>query len=491
MPRWCVALLIALLLFSGRLSAEDPVRDAVVKIHVTQRPPDFLRPWTKGRPSKTSGTGVIIDGNRILTNAHVVLYHSRVHVQANQSSKRELAEVLAMAPEVDLALVSVKDKSFFEGKPALEISSDLPRLKQTINVYGYPIGGEQISITEGIISRIECTRIFSGYGLRIQIDAALNPGNSGGPAIMDGKMAGLAFSVVSGADNIGYVIAAEELERFLANIPDGEYLEKPDFYDSVQTVENESLRSWLKLSAEQGGLVVTEPESEDENYPLKELDVITKIGDYELDRKGNVQITEDLKLSHRYLVPRLALDNKLPATVIRDGKLIDVQLPMIRNRELLVPELNGTYPEYFIFGPMVFTTPSQEFLKAVRYATATLASLESPLVSRWLDKPAFEGEELVILGSRLFTHASSEGYERTAFAVVKEINGVPVRNLKHAAELLRDCEEEYVRLDLDGAATNLLTFNYQEIIDATEEILEDEGIRSQYSDSLKSVFEGE
>ena len=468
--------------------SEVDVRDAVVKVHVSQRSPDFLRPWTKGRSQQSSGSGVIISGNRILTNAHVVLYANRVHVQGNQSSKRILAKVIAVAPEVDLALLQLTDESFFEDKPALDISDELPKLKNTINVYGFPIGGEQMSVTEGIVSRIECSRIaYTGVGLRLQIDAALNPGNSGGPAIADRKIVGLAFSGITTADNIGYVIAAEELTRFLAHVSEeGEYAGKRAMYDGTQTVENEALRDWLQLDADQGGLVVTSPYEKD--GPLQKMDVITKLGKHELDRKGYVQITADMKLNYQYVVPHLDNDGKIPATIIRNGETKEIEIPVHTGRELLIPVLAGEYPSYFIHGPILFTTPSQEFLKQIRYAAISLANLESPLINRSVERPSEPGHQLVIIGPRLFTHATSEGYQGTGLGVVQTIDGIEVKSLAHAATLLQEGSGEYVKLELKGCVTKLLTFRREEIADATDEILEDESIRSQYSDDLQSVF---
>lgn len=468
---------------------EQDLRNAVVKVHVTQRPPDFLRPWTKGRARETSGSGVIIEGNRILTNAHVVLYASRVHVQGNQSSQRVLAKVVSVAPDVDLALLEIGDDEFFEDKPTLEISNELPKLKDKINVYGFPIGGEQLSVTEGIVSRIECARLaYSGVGLRLQIDAALNPGNSGGPAVANGKVVGLAFSGITTADNIGYVIGAEELSRFLSSVTDGQYTGKPALFDSMQTVENESLRQWLKLDDSQGGLLVTDPY--DPDGPLERLDVITKLGDFELDRKGYIKVADDLKLNFQYAIPRVVVDDKVPATIVRDGTSSVVQVPVHTERELLIPVLAGDYPSYFIYGPILFTTPTQEFLKVIRGAAISLANRESPLIRRSVERPPEPGDELVIVGPRLFTHSTSEGYSGISFGVVERINGTDVKCLAHAAEILLDSSDEFIELELKGSATQVLTFRREEIAEVTEEILEDEGIRSQYSNDLKPVFEG-
>ncbi|MCA9215209.1 MAG: hypothetical protein KDB27_19210, partial [Planctomycetales bacterium] len=158
------------------------------------------------------------------------------------------------------------------------------------------------------------------------------------------------------------------------------------------------------------------------------------------------------------------------------------------DREMLIPVLAGNYHSYFIHGQILFTTPSQEFLKGLRAATMTLAGMESPLVTRSVERPK-PGEELVMIGPRLFTHSTSEGYEGIALGVVERIDDTDVTNLAHAAKLILEGSGEYVKLQLKGCATQILTFRREEIANATEEILEDEGIRSQYSDDLAEIFE--
>ena len=85
--------------------------------------------------------------------------------------------------------------------------------------------------------------------MRIQVDAALNPGNSGGPAIANGKIVGLVFSIIPNADNIGYLIPVDEIRMFLNDIQDGKYEGKPKLLDNMQTVENKALREKLGLDA--------------------------------------------------------------------------------------------------------------------------------------------------------------------------------------------------------------------------------------------------
>ena len=211
-------------------------------------------------------------------------------VEPNQSGEKLAATVEFVAPGIDLAVLKLEDESFFDKRAPLPRAEKLPEIKEAVIVYGYPTGGSSLSITKGIVSRIE----FVGYGahtqgLRIQIDAAINPGNSGGPALVDDKMIGLTFSGIRGADNIGYIIPTEEVDLFLKNIADGKYECKPMMNDQLQTLENDALRAKLGFQKKSVGVVVHEPDSTEPDYPLKKWDVITKIGDHDDRQRLHVQ----------------------------------------------------------------------------------------------------------------------------------------------------------------------------------------------------------
>jgi S1-C subfamily serine protease len=486
MPLFVVVVFFCL---SAWVDAKDQTSNSVVKVFATRREPDFVRPWSKGTPQETAGSGVIFEGKRILTNAHVVLYASQVFVQADQSTERVPAKVTAIAPGIDLAVVEVENPAFFDQRPPLPLATGIPAVKQTVSVYGYPIGGEQISVTQGIISRIEYTGIYNLVrALRIQIDAALNPGNSGGPAVVDGKIVGLVYSKFAQGENIGYLISAEDIELFLQGVRDGAYRGKPQLWDYLQSTENEALRAKLGLD-KQSGMVVTHPFSLSPDYPLKKWDVVTQIGDEPIDSQGNVKIRDDLRVSFQYLVPKLAKEGRVPLTIVRDRKASQVQVPVRSDGNFVIPFLRGSYPRYFVCGPMVFMSASQELsgrLAAGAGATVLMAA-KNPLLSRGMDTPAFEGEEIVMLGYGLLPHKTSKGYTPPPFSVVSHVNGTAVRNLAHLVELLRDAKDEFLTIDLAGLAAPMV-FRRDEALKATDDILSDEGIRKQYSDDLEKVW---
>jgi S1-C subfamily serine protease len=473
----------------------QPIENSVVKVFATMRYPDPFKPWTKQAPTDITASGVVIEGKRILTNAHVVLYASQVQIQANAAGDKLSATVVAVAPGIDLAVLQLDDPTFFDTHPPVARASQLPRIKDTVLAYGFPTGGSSLSITKGIVSRIEFVSYnFPVSGLRIQVDAAINPGNSGGPAIAGDKMIGLAFSKLGGdSQNIGYIIPNEEVDLFLKDIAGGQYHGKPAMYDDLQTLENPALRDFLKLDKAVEGMVVHRAYKSDASYPLKEWDVITRIGDTPIDNQGMIKLDKDLRVSFAYLIQRLAKDGELPLTVVRATKQLQIRLPVSPEHPTLVTDLHGSYPSYFIYGPLVFSTATWQFLSSVENNTSMLRMLgfvKSPLVSRAFDPPDADLDELVVISSPFFPHKIANGYSSPIGSVVYSVNGTRVRSLRQMVALLRDLKDPFVTIEFDQKGGEALVFVHQAIMTATDEILTDNGVRAQGSPDTLAVWQG-
>ena len=475
-------------------ATQAAIQNSVVKVFATMRYPDPFKPWTKQAPSEVTASGAVIEGKRILTNAHVVLYASQVQIQANAAGDKVPATVVAVAPGIDLAVLQLDDKTFFDTHPPLARAATLPRIKDAVLAYGFPTGGNSLSITKGIVSRIEFVAYnYPVSGLRIQVDAAINPGNSGGPAIAGDKMIGLAFSKLGGdTQNIGYIIPNEEVELFLKDIADGHYDGKAAMYDELQTLENPVLREYLKLDKSVEGMVVHRPYKTDAAYPLKEWDVLTRIGDTPIDNQGMIKLDKDLRVSFAYLVQRLAHDGKVPLTLVRAGKPMQIQLPVSAEHPTLVTDLRGGYPSYFIYGPLVFSTATWQLLSNIETNAGLLRMLgavKSPLITRALDPPDAETEEFVVVSSPFFPHKLANGYSNPAGSVVNSINGTHVRSLKHLVALLRDLKDPFVTIEFDQKGNEALVFSRTAMLSATDEILTDNGVRAQGSPNMMAVWQ--
>jgi S1-C subfamily serine protease len=415
-----------------------------------------------------------------------------VEIQANQSGDKVSATVEAIAPGIDLAVLKLDDESFFDTHPPLPRAKMLPEIKDTTMVYGFPEGGTSLSITKGIVSRIEFAVFnYPVSGLRIQIDAAINPGNSGGPAIVGDKMIGLAYSRLTSAQSIGYIIPSEEIELFLNDIADGHYDGKPAMLDTFQTLENPALRSYLKLDKSVDGILVHKPASDDSSYPLKEWDLITKIGDKPVDDEGMVKIGPNLRIYFTYFVQKTVKNGNVPLTIVRKGKEMHVDLPVSSNYPMLLRDLGDSYPPYFICGPMAFTIASKQMVESLNSSarlSSWLNTMGSPLLTSVGRKVSFDGEELVVVPSPFFPHKLSKGYSDPQVQVVKGINGIRVKNLAHLVQLLRDSKDDFVVVEFENRFGETMVFPRAEMQAATDDILNDNGIRSQGSSDTLAIW---
>lgn len=480
--------LLALALGVTLCRADDQhVQDSVVKVFATYRAPSFDRPWTKEAPEEFTGSGFVIDGDRIITNAHVVEQASQVFVQPNKSSDRLRAEVVAISQDIDLAVLRLRRDSereaFFGSHAPVKLLDGLPPIGATVQAIGFPMGGDQLSVTEGVVSRIEFVNYSQSVaGLRVQVDAALNPGNSGGPMILGSDVVGVTFSGIETAENIGYVIPSEEIRIFLADVEDGTYDGKPTLHArGFQTCENPALRARLGLSDDQTGLAYT-GQFEHDNVPLEKWDVLDKVADYDVDNAGLITIEDDLRVLWPVLLQRIGGDGSVPMTVIRDGKQVELTVPVDNIDRNVILALGDAYPDYFVYGPLVFTRGYRELGWWLMY------NPDSPLVRRGDQEREFDGEELVLVSSQLLPHPITKGYEIGGMPTLKSVNGVKIKNISHLIETLRDLQDEYVEFVFYDRDQETLIFKRAEIEDAAEEILEDNGIRNRTSPALRDLW---
>jgi S1-C subfamily serine protease len=467
--------------------------DSAVKVIAAVRYPNPVRPWAKGASAENIGTGVVIDGGRVLTSAHLVMYATEVHVQDRPGGDKVEATVQALGPDVDLAVLTVKDDKFVRQRPALPRSRRLPKVQDAVTVYGFPIGGNDLSVTKGVVSRID----FGAYGARgagmvIQVSAAINPGNSGGPAVVDGAMVGIVQSRVSEAENIGSIIPAEEIDLFLDNSKDGRYAGKPAEAAGTgfQRFENPALRRMLKVGPAVKGVLVQPPERPDPCYPLRAFDVLTKIGGRAIDNEGMVQQENGTRVPFLLLIPKLARGDAVPVTVLRDGREVAVALPVTRRDNRLLRDYEGEPIAYFIHGPLVFAPANGDAVPLYGRMNPALYASDSPLITRRFERVSFPGEELVVITAPMFAHKITKGYGDPVGRVVKEVNGVRIKNLRHLVETLRDCADEYLTFRFADEWGEVLVFDRAEMDRATEEILEDNGIAASRrgSDDLLRVW---
>ena len=502
---------LAVALCAGLVTCCSAVEDTdlpqtVVKVFAAKRTLNLSSPWRRGDVKSATGSGVWLGGRRILTNNHVILYASRVSVQTSGAAERHNAKVIAHSPEMDLAILEIESEDLFAGLQPPAFLDALPEPRAPVQVYGYPTGGTSQSVTEGIVSRIEYQNYNYGtHGLRIQVDAALNPGNSGGPAFMEGKIAGIVFSRLRQGDNIGYLIPGEEVQLFLQDIEDGQYDGKPRLLDRFQNLQNEALRQKFALDAKTTGVLVKKPFSPDPEYPLQVGDIVTHVGNHPVDNVGRVKLENGLRVSLQYLIPRLAADGQVGLTIVRRAEPLQVAVPVQRPHPRLIPPLKGRYPVYFVYGPLVLVEATSEFIGSLETMAGTqntrqraaaigllraMSQRKSPLLARRFDPPAFDGERLVMIAAKLLPHPIGSGYRNPQTQIVVSVNGTPIRNLAHAVETLRDLKDSLITFEFADQGAETLVFDRQKVLDSMEDIRIDSGIVRQGSPKLLEIWDG-
>jgi hypothetical protein len=124
-----------------------PVQKSLVRITATEVAPDYRAPWNAGMLGRGVGAGFVIDGNRIMTNAHVVSNSRYLTVERDGDPNKYPAKVLFVAHDCDLALITVDAPNFYKNMLPLKFGG-IPELESTVSAYGYPIGGERVEMPE-------------------------------------------------------------------------------------------------------------------------------------------------------------------------------------------------------------------------------------------------------------------------------------------------------------------------------------------------------
>ncbi|XP_042377689.1 protease Do-like 2, chloroplastic [Zingiber officinale] len=423
--------------------------NAVVKVYCTHTAPDYSLPWQKQRQFTSTGSAFMIGDGKLLTNAHCVEHGTQVKVKRRGDDTKYVAKVLARGIECDIALLAVESEEFWKGAEPLRFGQ-LPCLQDSVTVVGYPLGGDTISVTKGVVSRIEVTSYAHGSSdlLGIQIDAAINPGNSGGPAFNDrGECIGVAFQVFRSEDteNIGYVIPTTVVSHFLDDYErNGKYTGFPSLGVLLQKLENPALRACLKVPSNEGVLVRRVEPTSPANDVLKEGDVIVSFDGVQVGSEGTVPFRSTERIAFRYLISQKFSGDVAELGIIRDGTYMRVQT-VLETRVHLVPfHIEGGQPSYLIVAGLVFTPLSEPLIEEECEDSIGLKLLAKARYSL----ARFKGEEIVIL-SQVLANEVNIGYEDMGNQQVVKFNGTPIKNIRHLAHLVDSCKDKYLIFEFE------------------------------------------
>jgi len=419
--------------------AESKIAGSVVKIYAVTAPWDYMKPWTREASSQVSGSGCIIDGGRILTSAHVIADTQFIQVKRAGKAEKYAARVEVVAHECDLAILKVEDDVFFAGAAAVPLG-DLVRPQDKVAVYGFPQGGEEMSVTAGIVSRVEkndyahsMVELLCG-----QIDAAINVGNSGGPVIKDGRLVGVAFQAGKG-ENISYMVPAPVIRRFLKDSADGTYGGTPGLEIYVQTLENPDLREKLGLraAAHKGrGIAVREIlHGSPADGLLMERDVILAVDGQPVAQDGTVEFRRGERTDYEIVIQEKFLGDSIEVEVFRDGetKKIPIVLNVRKHARRMIEKVEyDRPPTYYLVGGLVFQPLTFNYMALWSKGDAPTRLLYYGIMAR-----KSENLRQAVVLTAILADELNAGYQASEDEIIVEANG---HRLKDFSDLVRAVE---------------------------------------------------
>lgn len=364
-------------------NVKDEASSGIVRVYIVHETREHLKPYRQGDLAQRMGTGFFIDDRTLVTNQHIVEGARSIKVEGVRSRER-FAMRLASKPSIrfDLATLEFVDEDERErfqriNGPiaALEWASwDEARPGGQVAVLGFG-NSEKLVATQGIISSWEARH--DPYQRRldhvtlIRTDAAVNPGNSGGPAISpEGRVIGISARYGAG-ENIGLLIPFSTAKQVVSVMSEQGQFVKTNTGIIAYNL-NPVSRKALQVGPEQAGLVVSHVL---ENSPaaragIERWDIITAVNDYAIEH-GEIGHPVIGNVPWWFAVNTAAPGTDLKLDIKRQGVDSTVSMVMkpIEMPRVWLPTEGADYPlEWGYLGGLVITEVTRELLEKIESA---------------------------------------------------------------------------------------------------------------------------
>jgi hypothetical protein len=442
--RWPASLIVALALAAAACktapgpgpgtAAHRPApaspRQAVVSVIVNGQDPDFGSPWMKGQPAQRRINGLVVEGNRILVHARRIANHTLILVEKRGESKRYEAAVEVVDYEVPLALLSVKDPSFWEGLEPLRIADEVP-VEGDVTICRWLDSG-QFEEARAVVKQLRVESHYPGAAqlLTLELSSSINASGWGEVVVVDGEAVGIT---TSSAQDLLPTLAAPVLRQFLEQARGGNYKGFAGAGFSWQRLSNPALRERLGLGPDEGGIRVREVLGYGSAAGvLRPGDVVLEIGGHRIDERGKFEHPEYGRLFFDVLfTDGVSPGDKLPVAISRGGQrqTVELQLSALGPEDGVVPRyVIDRDPEYVEVGGLVFQPLTLDYLRQWQgwWENGPLYLLVA--MEARAGHPKTPGERMVVL-SKVLPDAVNLGYAELGALLVSRVNGREIHGL--------------------------------------------------------------
>lgn len=437
---------------------------SVFLVQVIGRNFNYVRPWASGDRFRAAGSCFAIKHKSkryLVTNYHVVENAEYVVIDVNNYMYE--CRISKTAPEFDLAIIEPIDEKFYDVCVFLEFGQE-PRKMDEVMIVGFPMNGNNMSVTRGMISRFECTHFGYGFAcLSMQVDVSSAPGSSGGPLLLNGKVVGVhrgRYGIM--ATVVHMVLLQKLMER--------KYEAQCSSYLTTMPLTQGAFKKYY--NSEQGALVIDiQPANKGKIVmPFEYEDVVTKVNGLPVMSDGRVAVYGDA-ISFQCYVTTFDPDTEIPVEIVRAGRpmTLKVKFParthdvvafhpkQFRNNYAVVMGL-GFIPASAMYSRQL--VPSNKEGEVNQYHCYIIETVNNSKFETGFDDKLPGVQEYVML-SEVVPDVRNRNVNVENMRLL-EVNGVRVFNIQH---LLALCQEA-------AGKTPFLKFkftdNYTVVIDISD-----------------------
>lgn len=427
-------------------SAQDSSpENSIVRVNATLQSYSFLRPWEKGAPTPRRGLGALLSDNRVLITAEMCVNSTFLELEHPSSGARVPAKIAGIDYEANLAVLEAanSDSEVFKGLTPLELGTST-KAGDALDVWQIEDNGDGVS-TEVEVLRVTVGRyfipgsVFMMYQVKGSLQSRVNSFTL--PVIKGGKLAGMLLSY-SSKEQTANVLPTPIIEKFLADLEDGDYKGFPNLGISFSQTLDETLRDFVGITDKDGGIFVRNiaKEGSADKAGIEKGDVILSIGGQPIDSRGNYEHPEYGKLSFSHLVRGGAkTGDVVKVEVIRDGEPMSIDVELARKLPedyLIDPYMFDRGPKYLIFGGLIFQELTLPYLQSWGDEWPNRAPFK--LVHANANPEPFEeeGREKLVFLSNVLKTPSTLGYEAINSAIITDVNGQSIKNIQDLARAI-------------------------------------------------------
>src|SRR5436305_11425694 len=462
-----------------------PKELSLVRVNVTGQPYDYVRPWQKKAPFSKRALGAVLPQGRVLVTADLVSNQNYVELERAESGEKTAANVVVIDNEANLALLEPADKKFLEGISPLDIASH--------TVVGDRIAAWQLEptgalvATEGLVTTIQMTKYPTDVGqfltYRISLPMQYRENSYTIPLVKSNKLAGLLLRYDPRSQLID-AIPAPIITHFLKEAEGEHYRGFPAVGFSFFPTRDPQLRKYAGQTGKPSGVYVTsiEPGMPAMKAGMQTGDIVTSIGNHEIDQNGNyvdplygkIEFT-NLISAHSYA------GDVLPFQIQREGKPMELKVTL-EHRDakdyVSPPYALDEAPKYLVLGGLIFQELSRQYLKE----WGPNWEREAPQRFVYLDRfqsELFPGEHRrIVILSQVLPSNNTIGYDEFSYLTVKKVNGKEIKSLNDLAEAAKQpAEGGFIKIETEEDPKQI-ELEAKTVEDESQSIQENYGISS-------------